>query len=78
MGSASFRFEGDSEWFPMSGPRIDDESPVERAQREQHIREAKRRLAERMRCPVCGELGAMIPPNDRLHVEICSGRKGAS
>jgi hypothetical protein len=76
MGSASFRFEGDNEWFPLAGPRIDDEDPVERAQRLQHLREAKQRLAERMKCPDCGQLGALIPPWDRIHVETCPGRKG--
>lgn len=53
MGSASFSF-GDGEWFPLFGPKIDDESPVERAQRLAHLREAKARNAERFRCPRCG------------------------
>lgn len=74
MGSASFSF-GDGEWFPLFGPKIDDESPVERAQRLAHLREAKQRQAERFRCEDCGELGAMEPPNDRYHVEHCPARK---
>lgn len=76
MGSASFRFEGDNEWFPLHGPKIDDESPVERAQREAHLREAKRRQAERFACKDCGELGAMAPPDDRTHPLVCPARKG--
>lgn len=76
MGSASFSF-GDGEWFPLAGPRIDDESPVEQAQRLAHLREATRRNAERFRCPDCGMPGAMEPPSDRYHPDRCPARKPA-
>jgi len=76
MGSLSFEFDG--QWFPIAGDAVDGESPVERAQREAHLREAKERQARKFACPACGELGAMRPGNDRHHVETCPKRGGAA
>jgi len=71
--SRSPQFQVDGEWFPFDA---EDESPVERAQREAHLREARERQARKFACPACGELGAMRPGNDRYHPEVCPG--GAS
>jgi hypothetical protein len=76
MGSLSFEFDG--EWFPIAGDAVDGESPVERAQREAHLREAKARDALKFRCQACGELGAMRPGKDRYHVAVCPKRGGAA
>ena len=76
MGSLSFEFDG--EWFPVAGDAVDGESPMERDQRVAHLREARAREAWKFRCPDCGTLGAMLPPNDRYHVETCPKRDGAA
>jgi predicted RNA-binding Zn-ribbon protein involved in translation (DUF1610 family) len=72
--SASPRFQVDGEWFPIFG--VEDESPIEEAQRIAHLREARERQARKFACPDCGELGAMRPGNDRYHPEVCPKRGG--
>lgn len=76
MGSLSVSF-GDGEWHRIAGPIVDGESSMEEAQRIAHLREAARRQAWKFRCPDCGELGAMAPPNDRYHPDVCPKRGGA-
>jgi hypothetical protein len=76
MGSVTVNFDG--EWIPVAGPVVDGESPVEAAQRKAHLREARRREAERFQCPDCGELGAMLPPGDRWHPDRCPAKNGGA
>lgn len=80
--SRSPQFQVDGEWFPLFEPEElgtpEDESSSEEAQRIAHLREAKRREAERFRCPDCGELGAMLPPGDRWHPDRCPARNGGA
>lgn len=68
-------FQVGGEWFPIWP---EDEGSLEEAQRIAHLREAKRREAERFRCPACGEMGAMLPPGDRWHPDRCPARKGGA
>lgn len=68
--SRSPQFQVDGQWFPFT---VEDESPIMAAQRVAHLREAKAREARKFTCPKCGELGAMRPGNDRIHVEVCKG-----
>jgi hypothetical protein len=69
------QFQVDGQWFPIFA---EDEGTLAAAQREAHLREAKAREAWKFRCPVCGELGALRPGNDRYHPEVCPGRDGAA
>jgi len=74
MGSLSFEVDG--EWFPVAGDAVDGESPMERDQREAHLREAREREAERFRCPTCGLAGALARGGDRYHGPgICDQRR---
>lgn len=73
MGSLSMSF-GDGDWHHVAGPIVDGESPIEEAQRISYLREAQERQAWKFRCPDCGELNAMAPPNDRWHPEKCPKR----
>jgi hypothetical protein len=75
--SASPRFQVDGEWFPIFG--VEDESPIEEAQRIAHLREAKEREAEKFRCPTCQVPGALARGGDRYHGPgLCDQSGGAA